>query len=283
MTAMFSPQVGPSAAEEELVTGEAVALTVRPISFLLRGAGTLIDMLVSVAVGVGLLLLLGALAIGGAVDSSTAQAATIAILVFAIVIVPSTVEVATRGRSLGRLAVGARIVRDDGGAIQYRHAITRALVGIFELYLTLGGGAALVGLLHPRSKRIGDILAGTYSQHERVPRVVRRPRPMPAELAGWARVADAARMPDALSRRIAAFLAQSEHFTPESRERLARELAAEAAPYVAPVPAVHPETLLIGVSALRRDRDSAALDGRARRLAALSPALESTPTGFPRP
>ena len=42
---------------------------------------------------------------------------------------------------LGRLAVGSRIVRIDGGAAGFRHAFIRALVGVIEivqLWLVLG-------------------------------------------------------------------------------------------------------------------------------------------------
>ena len=61
---------------------------------------------------------------------------------FAILIVPMLVETATGGRSLGKLAVGARIVRDDGGAIGLRHAFIRALLGVLEIFMTFGGLAA---------------------------------------------------------------------------------------------------------------------------------------------
>ena len=39
------------------------------------------------------------------------------LLVTVMVVLPTTVETLTRGRSLGKLAMGIRIVRDDGGPV----------------------------------------------------------------------------------------------------------------------------------------------------------------------
>ena len=41
-------------------------------------------------------------------------------VVVATVVVPTVVETLTRGRSLGRLIMGLRIVRDDGGPVGAR-------------------------------------------------------------------------------------------------------------------------------------------------------------------
>ena len=153
-----------------IVTGEAVALEVRSTSWVLRGAGAMIDGLVEL--GLFLALLYGITTLGRAlgVDEAASRALIIVDLVLSFVLAPTIVETATHGRSLGKLAVGARIVRDDGGGIALRHAFIRALSGVVELLFTIGGIAAVVGLLNRRSKRLGDLLAGTVSQQERVPR-----------------------------------------------------------------------------------------------------------------
>jgi len=71
------------------------------------------------------------------------------------------------------------------------------------------------------------------------------------------------------------------HLVPESRARLARSLAAEAAPFVSPLPAADPERFLAAVVALRRDRDLTALRLEDARMASLAPVLTATPVGFP--
>ena len=73
---------------------------------------------------------------------------------------PTTVDTLTRGRSLGKLAMGIRIVRDDGGPLVFRQSLVRALVGIVELWLTFGTVALICSIVHPQGKRVGDILAG---------------------------------------------------------------------------------------------------------------------------
>jgi uncharacterized RDD family membrane protein YckC len=265
--------------ERELVTGEAVALDVKPTSYILRAAGAALDWLAFVLLFVGLVLVIVFTA--GGLDQSLRTALVTVSLVFSLVIAPMTVEVATHGRSLGKLAVGARIVRDDGGATQLRHAFIRALTGVVEIYMTFGGLAALVGLLNARSKRLGDLIAGTYSQLERVPAVDSVGYAMPPQLAAWAGVADVARLPDRLSRRIAQFLHEAPGMTPAARAGLSTELAGEASAFVSPLPTADAETFLVGVAALRRDRDFRALTLERERLARLAPVLDALPHGFP--
>lgn len=259
------------------LTGEAVALDLHPTGFVLRAAGALIDFAAEFALYV--LVLIGASFGLAQAQAEDAVFAAVGILLFVLcfVLVPAIVEAVTKGKSLGKLVVGARIVRDDGGAIGFRHAIVRALVGVFEFYLTFGGGAALVGLVTPRTQRLGDLLAGTYSQYERVAGRVTPLFGMPPHLYGWARVADVARLPDPLARRVAQFIANASQFDPARRAAIAAELAAEVAPFVSPLPPVDPEYLLAGVTVLRRERETAALELEAERLAKLQPALTSVP------
>lgn len=263
--------------DDGVLTGEAVSLDVRPASALIRGGGTAIDVIVSIVLFLGLLWAVSGLG----VDEAAFRAILITGLVTVIVIVPTAVETATRGRSLGKLALGLRVVRDDGGAIGFRHALIRALTGVIEIYLTFGGLAVLVGFLNPSSKRLGDLLAGTHAQVERVPRVPSAAFGVPVELTGWATIADVGRLPDPLARRVAAFFTNADHLVAESRVRLAASIAAEVAPFVSPIPDVPAEQFLAGVAALRRERDRTALDLESARMAALAPVLTSTPAGFP--
>ena len=263
-----------------IVTGEAVALDVRPTSWPLRALGALIDWLCEL--GLFLALMFGVLAFGiVSGDGAMSRALLIIDLVLSFVIVPTVLETATRGRSVGRFAIGSRIVRDDGGAIAMRHAFIRALSGVVEIVFTLGGLAAVVGLLNRRSKRVGDLLAGTVSQHERVPRPPSNAVAVPESLTDWAAIADVGRLPDPLARRIAAFLAQAPRMVPASRQRLATALAAEAAPYVAPLVEAPPEELLAAVAAIRRDRELTALMLERERFQDLAATLNATPHGFP--
>jgi len=131
---------------ESVLTGEAVALDLRPTGYALRAAGSIIDWLVYFGGYIAIVLILFTLAESSATEDAVFGIVAIVAAVGALVVAPVVVETVSRGKSLGRLAVGARIVRDDGGAIGFRHAAIRALVGVFEIFMTLGGVAALIGL-----------------------------------------------------------------------------------------------------------------------------------------
>lgn len=266
--------------DDRQLTGEAVAVDARAASFVLRGAGLAIDVLCAYAV---VLLLFWALsAAGKALDAAAVAAIQVAVVAVVFVAVPTVVEALTHGRSLGKLAIGARIVRDDGGAEQLRHAFVRSLAGSIEIYLTFGGIAAVAGLLSPRSRRVGDLLAGTYSQLQRMPAAPPPPAPLPPQLVGWATVADVAALPPRLARRIAEFLRHAATLTPDARIRVATDLAREAAAHVSPLPNTDAQSFLVAVAALRRDREYAALMGERARLERVAPALTALPPGFPR-
>ncbi|MGR0320215.1 RDD family protein [Agromyces sp. ZXT2-3] len=263
--------------DEAVLTGEAVALDLRPASAVMRAGGAAIDVILTIVLGLLVLLAISGLEL----DEAAFRAVGIALLVSLLVALPTAVETASRGRSLGKLAMGIRVVRDDGGSIGFRHALIRALTGVLEIWLTFGGLAVLVGFLNPDSKRLGDLLAGTHGQVERVRAYAPAAFVVPEPLVAWAVVADVGRLPDPLARRVAAFLRNAAQLAPESRIRVGASLAAEVAPYVSPVPQVEPEMFLAGVAALRRERDLAALALVDERMRALEPVLDSRPNGFP--
>jgi uncharacterized RDD family membrane protein YckC len=266
---------------DELMTGEAVALDLRPTGIVLSAAGAAIDFVVYMGAFILALIIFFTIAAQSRSEDAVFGIVATVALIGCLVVIPAAVEFLSRGKSLGRLAVGARIVRDDGGAIGFRHAGIRALAGLIDFFGTLGGCALIVGLLSPRSKRLGDLIAGTYSQYERV---ARAPVPifgMPRELSGWATIADVARMPDGLSRRISQFLEQAPRLDPARRVAQAASLAQEASAFVSPLPPVNPELFLAGVAVARRGREGDALALAAARLQQLQPVLGGMPHGFP--
>jgi uncharacterized RDD family membrane protein YckC len=255
-------------AQDEVLTGEAVALDIQPTGFFLRVLGALIDIVL--AIFVYALFVLVMIWWGGAgLDPALMPILSIAMLVVVAVVIPTVVETATRGRSLGKLAVGGRIVRTDGGAAGFRPALIRALVGVLEIWMTAGAVAAVTGAFTPRSQRLGDLLAGTYSQRTRSPRLPEVDPVVPPALQAWAAVADVAPLSERLSRRLGQFVRQADQLQPHARARLARDLAAEAAASVSPVPDIDPETFVRAVAAVRFQRELAAVRLRDARAAAL--------------
>lgn len=244
---------------EEVLSGEAVAIDVQPVGLFFRVLGALIDALVSVAVLVAFGFAIAWMGGEGLLSEAAVGIVTIIAAVVSLIVLPCTMETLLRGRSLGKLAIGGRIVRLDGGPTGFRHTFVRAMVGVLEVYSSFGTIAFLAGAFTARSQRLGDLAAGTYCQKVRVPSLALRPIQLPPQLAEWARVADVARIPDRLTRRITQFLGQAGMMSPAARMRVASELVGEVAPFVSPRPQTHDELLLQAVVALRRERDLHAL------------------------
>ncbi|MFZ0159072.1 MAG: RDD family protein [Kineosporiaceae bacterium] len=244
---------------EDLVTGEAVVLDVRPASFATRALAFLLDLLVLVVLGfvIGWL----TVTLTGSLDVAADRALQLTLSVGLLVLVPASWETLSRGRSPGKVAAGLRVVRDDGGPIRWRQALMRWLVAVPEIFLTGGSAALICSLANPRGKRLGDLLAGTFVVRERTSSAPLPPPPMPPELAAWAVGADIGRLPDSLAVASRQLLGRAHRLHPASRIRLGTELAQQVATYVAPSPpgVVQPERFLAAVLAERHRRALARL------------------------
>ncbi|MFE6647757.1 RDD family protein [Nocardioides sp. NPDC057772] len=247
--------------DDDLITGDAVALDLPAAGVGMRLLSGLIDLLVTCALLVIVLIVFMTAAFG--TDDALAWAAYIAATATVFVVFPTTLETLTRGRSIGKLALGLRVVRDDGGAVSFHHTFVRALIGYVEIYATFGAAAFLTAMIHPRGKRLGDIAAGTYVIRVRVPLQPLAPIQMPPALAVWASRADVAAIPVGLSLAVRRFLSGEvgTHTDPARRHALAERLATSVQEYVAPgpPPGTPPEAYLAAVLATRRDRDAARL------------------------
>lgn len=260
-----------------IITGEAVVLELRPASFAARALGLLLDVLFNVVLLV--LILFGVTAAAQDLDEAAFRMLLLVSIVFCFVILPVAVETLTRGLSLGKLAAGLRVVRDDGGAIRFRHAVIRGLTGFLEIYLTLGGLAIAVALFNSRSKRLGDILAGTYALRRRVPVEAAVRVEVPPHLRAWAGAADIGRIPDATARQAARFIRQAGRMSPLSAAGMAQAIATELSGQVAPPPppGTIPEHYLAAVIAERRNRELAQLRQARRRSTATAERLNRLP------
>ncbi|WP_426998635.1 RDD family protein [Pseudarthrobacter sp. N5] len=238
-----------------IITGEAVVLELRPASFGARALGLLLDVVLNAVLLA--LLLLAVAAAGEELDEAASRTLVLLSVVFCFVIVPVAVETLTRGLSLGKLATGLRIVRDDGGAIRFRHAVIRGLTGFLEIYLTFGGLAIAVALFNEKSRRLGDVMAGTYALRTRVPVERASPAFVPPCLLTWVEAADIGRIPDATARRATQFIRQAGRMSALSRNGMAAALATEVAGHVAPPPppVTTPDDYLAAVMAERRNRE----------------------------
>jgi uncharacterized RDD family membrane protein YckC len=221
---------------QQVVTGEAVALDLRPAglpSRILAG---------SVDAGLQLLLLFGFAAVAAAVGSTSSAAAdaTLSTVVIVLVLIgyPVAFEALLRGRTPGKAMMGLRVVRDDGGPIGFRQAFVRGLAGAFleRAGVTLFVGAIVTMLLNSRSKRIGDLLAGTVVLQERVSVRGGLVSAMPPPLAEWAASCDLTGLTDELALSVRQFLSRSTEFTDLAREDLGGRLTRAVLDVVTPAP-----------------------------------------------
>lgn len=244
---------------DDLVTGEAVALDLPPASLGARIASGLIDLVVTVMalMAVVMLYLVAALQ----TDAALAHVALVGSLITVFLVFPTTMETLTRGRSLGKLALGLRTVRDDAGPITFQHAFVRSLIGVVEIYAFSGVPAFFSALVSSRGKRLGDYAAGTYVVRDRVKLQLTVPSQMPPHLAAWARGADITSLPTGLALAVRQFLGRFRTFDPQSRATIGGRLADEVRRYVAPAPppGTSAEDFLAAVVASRRERDQARL------------------------
>lgn len=247
----MTPHARPSAdtGETRFVTGEAVHLDVRVARLGSRVMARLIDLLAQVACYwalstlFGLLLVLASLARLVTLDGAAAQVATLLLpLILTLVVFPVVQETASRGRSAGKLILGLRVVRDDGGPITFRHSLTRTLVAVATDFpgLILPPVTWLVTVwtmvASPRSKRIGDHAAGTVVIHERTPSAWGWVPQMPPGLATWANTLDLTGLDDELALSVRNYLARNRAIREPARTELGHRLAREVAAVTNPPP-----------------------------------------------
>ena len=247
--------------ESELVTGEAVVLDLRVAKLASRALAMALDVLVQVTVLFAAFIVL-AIAVPD-VDEALALTILLVLLVLVMVGYPVVFETLSRGRSLGKLAVGLRVVRVDGGPIRFRHALVRGLAGFIVDFWTLGlfgAVAVIVSLCSSDGRRVGDFLAGTLVIRERVPESAGYPAiAMPPGLEGWAAQLDLTRLPDDLALASRQFLGRFSQLRPEASHALGWGLAQQVGNALGtPVPpGVPPWAFLSAVLAERRNRDHA--------------------------
>lgn len=254
----------------ELVTGEAVALELRPARLPSRALAVLLDLAAAMAVYIGLTILV--VAATASLDEAAQTAISLSLFLLTLVGGPILIETLTHGKSLGKLACGLRVVRDDGGPIRFRHSLVRGLIGVIEILMTLGVVACIASLVSARGRRLGDVFAGTLVVRERVPagRSGYVPPP-PPWLAGRFQGLDLSAVPDGLWLAVRQYLTRMGQLDPQVGSAMAQRLASDLADRTGtPVPpGVQPAAFLAAVLQERQAREArrafgngAAADGR---------------------
>ncbi len=258
---------------QTVVTGDAVVLDIQIAQLPVRAVGALIDIAV-VLVGYILGVMLWAATITQ-FDEALSAAVLIIFTVLVLVGYPVVFETATRGRTLGKMAMGLRVVSDDGGPERFRQALFRALAGFIEIWMFTGGPAVICSLVSPRGKRIGDVFAGTIVISERGPKLP-PPPVMPPALAWWASSLELSALSPEQAELARQFLARAPQLAPAVRDDMAYRIATEVVSRISPPPppGVPPQYVLAAVLAERHRRELA-------RLRPSGPPVPAAPPSYP--
>lgn len=240
-----------------IITPEAVVLEFETAGVASRLVARLIDGLVLWAGLVGLAIALGS---AGPLGFDAAAIILLVIILFFVVFGYWVLfETLLQGRTLGKMALGLRVVTVEGAPVQFRHAAIRAIVGLVDFLLPpLGPVAVISVLVSPQDQRLGDLAAGTIVLRERsaiaAQYAVQLTEPVgQQELMGKLQLS---RITEAQHNLIRRFLIRTVTLTPDARAQLAGQLAAalETATGVGRPHDLHPEWYLhaVGVAHQRR-------------------------------
>ncbi|HET7423196.1 MAG TPA: stage II sporulation protein M [Gemmatimonadales bacterium] len=162
-----------------------------------------------------------------------------------------------QGQTPGKRAVGIRVVMDTGYAVTLSAAAARNLLRTADFlpppYLT---GALLVAL-HPRAKRLGDMVAGTVVARDR-PTEIAAARPRAPAASAFDTLPD---LTDAEFQLLAQYAARHEQLARGPQARLAAAIAARLPSHPAP-PAVSAADHLLDLHNREQERRRGTLAAR---------------------
>jgi uncharacterized RDD family membrane protein YckC len=257
--------------QPRMVTPEAVALEFTTANVGSRALAFLIDSLI-----VGLVIFVGLLTLA-LTNATLPEWLVISIMV---ILIPGwylgyfvVSETLWRGRTVGKAALGLRVVTREGGPVRFRHAAIRALLGVVDFGIGSGFFAVVFILLTRDNQRLGDIVAGTLVLRERsgLPAPAPVSFEVPPGLEPYVATLDVSGLRVEEYQVVRTFLLRAPGLPPAPRAGLALQLAGPLAERLRPPPpqGVPPELFLRCVAA--------AYQGRQRRSAPAHPAPQGPP------
>ncbi len=241
---------------QQIVTGDAVVLDLRPARLPTRLLSDAIDIAICAALSFfGWRQVMDAVHGSSPVLQQSIDNIGYVLISFGY---PIACETLSRGRTFGAWVMGLRAVRDDGGSIRFRHALMRWLgfwLADYAIWTGMLGGVVTMSL-HPQCKRIGDLMAGTMMIRTRAPRAAEDLPEMDPALADWAARLELSRVTNDLWAAARYTMARRRAMREDYRKAMVHALAHQIAVRSSPPPpeGLGPEDFLVAVLAEHRRR-----------------------------
>lgn len=142
----------------QVETPEGIALRLRSAGMLPRAAAWAIDFAVRLGV-------LWALSIMLAVLGETGMGLYLITLFAVFWLYPVLFEVLRDGQTIGKKALGLRVINANGTPVTWIASIVRNLLRTVDMLPLLYGFGFIAGVIDKRSRRLGDMVAGTLVVH----------------------------------------------------------------------------------------------------------------------
>jgi uncharacterized RDD family membrane protein YckC len=228
----------PPRSDRGYVTPDAVALDLEVATIGSRGIAYLLDLLLFAVVFLLLSLVQLALVGGGWFDSGLGVAVALVLAFVWQFGYPIAFETLWRGRTLGKAAMGLRVVTVEGAPVGVRHATIRAVTAPVEVLLTTGLVASIASFVSPRAQRLGDLAAGTLVVRERgiAPEPTATSFAPPPGAAAYVAQVDVSALGPREYALVRDTLRRQAELSPEAGWQLSWEVAEAVAPLVRPLP-----------------------------------------------
>jgi len=162
----------------EIETPEGIALRLRAAGALPRAQAWMIDLILRVVL---LCVAMVPLSLLGVAGNGLAM-----LFMFALMwAYPVVCEVCMAGQTLGKRALGLRVVNADGSPVAWLPSVVRNLLRVVDILPGVYAVGLVCTLVDPHARRLGDIVAGTMVIHagelpagQQVPEVPALPLPL---------------------------------------------------------------------------------------------------------
>lgn len=230
-----------------IVTAEAVLLDFQIAGLASRSLAYALDLTIQFFAVLALTLITPFLAGGGSAGLIVLLVGIVGVLIG----YPVAMETLNGGRTVGRIAVGTRVVTIEGAPVRFRHALIRALLALVELLATFGSIAILFAVFSRRGQRLGDLTAGTMVIRERASQLHAAPVwfQTPFGMQQVVAALDTSSLPGHEYQLLRDFLRRRDDIHEPARTELAGELARIIRQYVPSAHELSAEQYLSAVSA----------------------------------